>query len=323
MLPKCRVGSLLLIGMLVFINGCEKKPDNAWPDKPGKKVLTSFPPIHCFVINVTGDAAVVKPLLTTKGPHGHGEKTPLELKLATSCDAMFINGLTIDDSIGSQIKKATTNTNFNLVVLGDRLDKNKLLEGACQHDHKNEGHADHDHGYDPHVWLSASLARSMVASIRDEMKRIDPANAAGYDERAGKYIAKLEQLEQDGRALLKDKTERKIIAFHDSLQYFGQCYGIKVEGFIQKEPGTEPSRGELDELIKMCKEKKIRVIAVEPQYPRNTSAQTILSELKAAGIDASFVEIDPLETADESELSPDLYERKMRSNLENLAKVLR
>jgi ABC-type Zn uptake system ZnuABC Zn-binding protein ZnuA len=163
----------------------------------------------------------------------------------------------------------------------------------------------------------------MVAGIRDEMKRIDPAHAADYDARAAAYVAKLEKLEKDGIDMLKDKKERKIVAFHDSLRYFGDTFGITIADFIQPEPGVDPSGSQMKKLIEQCKSSNIRIIAVEPQYPRNTSAATILKELRDAGVDAQFVEIDPLETADEAELTPDLYERKMRSNLENLAKALR
>ena len=69
----------------------------------------------------------------------------------------------------------------------------------------------------------------------------------------------------------------------------------------------------------------LRVIAVEPQFPRNTSARVIRDELRSAQppIDAEFAEVDPLETCNPDELSADLYERKMRENLLNLTKVLR
>ena len=67
------------------------------------------------------------------------------------------------------------------------------------------------------------------------------------------------------------------------------------------------------------------MIAVEPQFPRNTAARVIRDELRAAKppVEAEFAEVDPLETCEASELSADLYERKMRENLENLTKALR
>jgi hypothetical protein len=47
-------------------------------------------------------------------------------------------------------------------------------------------------------------------------------------------------------------------------------------------------------------------------------------ELKNKGIaDAVLVEIDPLETALPTELSPGWYEEKMRENLDKLAEAMR
>ena len=311
----------LAIGLLLSSNGCSSKPDNVWPDKPGLKVLTSFPPIQCFVMNVAGDDATVKVLRTSEGAHHESDPAPLHLKLASKCDALFINGLELDDKMGNQIRKTCGKLNFNLIRLGDKIDKKLLLEGECHHDHAHHPGEEHDHGIDPHVWLSPKQAKTMVAAIRDELKRLDPPHAGGYDSRAEAYLAKLEQLEQDGLALLKDKKDRKILTHHDALGYFAQNFGLKIISQIQV-GDVEPGSKELTKIIDLAKKYGVRTIAVEPQFNRNTAAAVIKAELEKAGIGAVFVEVDTLETADEAELTADFYERKMRQNLENLAKAL-
>ena len=55
--------------------------------------------------------------------------------------------------------------------------------------------------------------------------------------------------------------------------------------------------------------------------PRISSAEEILKGLRRKGVaDAAMVEIDPLETCRADDLTPDWYERKMRQNLDALAK---
>ncbi len=70
----------------------------------------------------------------------------------------------------------------------------------------------------------------------------------------------------------------------------------------------------------------MRVIAVEPQYPKSTSAEILRKELAkpANNITVTMVEVDPLETADPPKDldDPHWYEGKMRHNLEELARVL-
>jgi zinc transport system substrate-binding protein len=166
----------------------------------------------------------------------------------------------------------------------------------------------------------------MVAGIRDELKRLDPDHAAGYDSRAAEYLKKLDRLEADGKAMLANKQERWIISFHDSLGYFGETYGIKIAGSIQVDPGKEPTTDKIQQIIKLSHRKGARVIAVEPQFSHHTSARVVrdaLRGLKENPVDAVFAEVDPFETCDEVELGPDQYEKVMRKNLAELARALR
>ena len=310
----------LACGLVLMLSSCEKKPTAVWPDRPGPKVLTTFAPLHCFALNVAGDDAVVKTLMTTKGPHDTGDASEEHLKLAAKCDVLFLNGLGIDDKLCEKVK-SSVKPDLNLFALGSRLGKDDLLEGECKHAHHKPGEK-HHHPTDPHVWLGPKQAKKMVAMIRDELTRIDPSHGEGYASRAAAYIAKLDQLERDGIEMMKNKTERQILTHHDSMQYFTDSFNLVIAGYITNE-GIEPGAERLNKIIAECKTYNCRVIAVEPQFPRNSAAMTILNELKQAGVDAEFVVVDPLETADEKELTADFYERKMRQNLKNLANALR
>src|SRR5207248_10497082 len=102
-----------------------------------------------------------------------------------------------------------------------------LGEGSWHHEDADD-HADHEHGMDPHVWLSPDHAVYLVEGIRDELKGADPAHAADYDRRAAEYVAKLKKLKEDGVALLKDKKDRKLVTFHDSMAYFAKSFDLNI-----------------------------------------------------------------------------------------------
>jgi ABC-type Zn uptake system ZnuABC Zn-binding protein ZnuA len=211
------------------------------------------------------------------------------------------------------------NPKWNVVNLGE-TDEGWLCE-RINHDHSKGGTTS---TASTHVWLLRCA--KMVEGIRDELKRIDPDHAAGYESRADAYLKKLDALEADGKAMLANKQEKWIVTFHDSLAYFGQTYGLKIATSIQVDPGKEPTNDKLKEIIKTCQKRNARVIAVEPQFSSHTSARVIrdaLRGLKEDPIEAVFVEIDPLETCDERDLGADLYEKTMRRNLVELAKVLK
>lgn len=301
--------------------GCASIPD-PWEDRPGPRVLTSFVPIWCFAKNVAGDDAQVRIVATERGPH-HFDPSPRDVLVAKRADLFLINGLMLDDPIAKRMKKGAGNSNLKICPIGEAIPESQLREGGCNcakegHDHDHESHGK----YDPHVWLGIPEAIKMVERIRDELKEVDPSHAAGYDARATAYIGKLNALAEEGRAMLKSKTDRRMLTFHDSLFYFARTFDLTIVDSIQVAPGIDPGDKKLEELINVCTKEKVRFISVEPQYPANTHAKLILNALKKQKIDAQFIEIDPLETARPADLTPDMYETRMRANLKNLADAL-
>jgi ABC-type Zn uptake system ZnuABC Zn-binding protein ZnuA len=313
----------LLIGsLLLAATGCGSK-DSAWDAaKPGPKVVVSFAPIYCIAANVAGPDAQVKNVMTTSGPHEFNP-SDTDARLLANADVLIINGLDLDNAVAETMKRGSGNKNLRLLDLGSKIPEDKLLQGECHHDHPGHQH-DHEHGHDPHIWLSPDMAITMTEAIRDELKSLDAAHAAGYDQRAAEFISKLRKLKDDGRALLKDKKDRKLVTYHESLNYFAKAYDLEVAGVVEKKPGVEPTIDEINALVKLCTEKQVRLIAVEPQYGTNTSAKAILDALKHKKInDPALVEIDPLETVTPAALTPDWYEKKMRANLEALRDAMK
>jgi ABC-type Zn uptake system ZnuABC Zn-binding protein ZnuA len=315
------VGLVDLLPLVFFVGGCAS--DDPWKDTRGPKVAVSFAPLYCFAANVAGEDAVVKDVMTTAGPH-HFNPTDADARLLRKADVLFINGLGLDTEVAATLKRGSGNRKLKVIELGAKIPANQLLAGS-QHEreHGHEGHH-HDSPYDPHLWLSPDQAIVMVEAVRDELKGIDPDHAAGYEARAAAYVAKLRQLKTDGLKMLANKTDRKIVTFHESLAYFAEAFDLKIVGVVEKRPGVEPTDEEIRELIATCKDKQARLIAVEPQYSSNTSARTIRDRLAKEGIpDPDLVEIDPLETVTADDLTPDWYERKMRQNLDALSQKMK
>lgn len=320
-LRRVLLPTLAFAALFATLPGCGSG-DTGWPDRPGKKIVVSFAPIYCFVANVAGDDAVVRNIMTGSGPH-HFNPTDVEARMASKADLFFINGLGIDDLKADTIKRNSRNRSVDVIALGDAIPENKRLQGVCMHDHGHDH--DHYHGTDPHAWLAPDRAVMMVERVRDRLKEADPTHAADYDRRAAEYIVKLRKLHSDGLHQLDGKTDRNLVSFHDSLSYFADAFNLKVVGVVQKTPGQEPNDDELRKLQQLCTgSPKVRLIAVEPQYSTVTSAETVLSNLRRNGVaDAAMVEIDPLETCRADELNPGWYEKKMRENLDALAKAMK
>ena len=317
------VAALAAVLPLLLLGGCtaRKSGDSDWPDKPGPKVVVSFAPLYCFAANVAGEDATVKNIMTTTGPHDFNP-TADHVRLVTKADILFAVGLGLDPQT-EQMQQNSGNSNLKLSKVGEVIPKDKRCESMCTHVHKPG--EKHEHGDDPHVWLSPDLAVLMVNKIRDDLKEADPAHAAGYDKRAADYVEKLNALKAYGVDKLKGKKDNRLVTFHDSLAYFSQTYGLEIRGVLTQKAGQEPDDKEMRKLIRLCSDenKPTRVIAVEPQYSNSNSGETLRKELVAKGVkNPVLVEIDTLETVKPDELTLTWYEEKMRKNLDALAAAL-
>lgn len=303
---------------------CNHSPD-VWDKKPGLKVMTSFVPIYCFAANVAGDDAQVQCLLTTTGPHDY-QPSPRDTKKLHQADLFFINGLDLDERFARSLKEGCDNPKLEVIELGEALPKDLLLKMDL-----GPAHAGHGHGeFDPHAWLGVPQAVVMVEQIRDKLSEKDPAHKDGYHKRAGEYVARLKKIQEDGKKALGEKQDPNVVSFHESLGYFEAMFNDKdrkrlnVVASIEPVAGTEPDPKRIENIVKLCREKNVRLIAVEPQYPQNTSAATLRQALIDKGVkDAEFVVVDPIETVKPDELKADYYEKKMRENLDNLSKSMK
>ena len=327
LLAKVAGVALLAATVPLVLVGCGRgvnKDADPWEGSGDKKkVVVSFAPLYCFVANVAGEDAVVKNVMTTTGPHDFNP-TEQDVRLASKADIFFTVGLGLDERQAELMKKGSGNTNLKLIELAEKLPKDKLCEGHCDHaDHKNDPH--HKHDLDPHVWLSPDHAALLVNAIRDELKAADPAHAAGYDARAAAYVAKLNDLKTYGLDLLKGKKDNRIVSFHDSMAYFAEAYKLDVRAVLTQKPGVDPDDKQFKKLIRIATDetKPTRIIVVEPQYSTSNAGETLRKELAAKGVkDPQLVEFDTLETVKPDDLKPDWYEKKMRANLAALAEKL-
>jgi zinc transport system substrate-binding protein len=310
-------GAFVLIAML---QGCSTAV-NHWATAPGSpRVLTSFAPLYCFTKNVSGDGVGVLCLLSDKGPHEYESSAGDAIKLRTA-DLFVINGLGLEEFV-EKLVNSSGKKSLIVARVGEAVAEKSRL--PLEHNHaKDKDHAGHHHHgeFDPHVWLGIPEAKAMVEKIRDELTKVNPERKDVYAKNAVDYLAKLDALQEYGNQRLG--KHRKVITMHDSMGYFAKSFGIDVVGSIQINPGEEPAGPKLAELIKKGSEQGVNVICIEPQYPRSI-AETLRNGLISKGVKGvEIVEFDPIETAEPGQLDAGYYERRMRENIDNLAKHLK
>src|SRR5262249_34325685 len=146
----------------------------------------------------------------SKGPHGY-EPVPADSLKAKKADVFFAIGLGLDEFTG-KIVNSSGNKKVKVVEVGEMAG---AIKEENEHGKEEKGGHDHHHGdSDPHVWLGIPESIKMVNAIRDSLQEIDPKNKEAYAKRAAAYVKELEKLLADGKAELKNKKNKKLIATH-------------------------------------------------------------------------------------------------------------
>jgi zinc transport system substrate-binding protein len=128
--------------------------------------------------------------------------------------------------------------------------------------------------------------RRQAETIHDCLARLDPGHREAYREGLERFLAEVEALHEELRALFRGKEGAAFMVFHPSWGYFARTYGLhQVPVEVE---GKSPKPAQLADFIRQARELDIRVIFVQPQFSTR-SAETI-----ARAIDGRVVVADPL-----------------------------
>ncbi len=262
------------------------------------KVVCSFYPMYVMALNVVGDTPGVRVECMTQGPVGclHDyQLTPADLKRLGTARVFIANGAGMESFLDKALQQSP---------------KLKLIEASKGLKLAFNGN--------PHLWVSLSGAIGETKNIAHGLAAADPAHAATYEANAAKYVAQLEQLRQEMHAALDGLKHRDIITFHEAFPYFASEFDLNVVGVVEREPGSEPSAGELAKTIKLVRHNQVRALFAEPQYP-GKSAEVIYRE---TGVPVRS--LDPGVTGpQEPAKARDAYLQAMRNNLSVLVAALK
>ena len=261
------------------------------------KVLTSFYPMYVMALNVVGDTPGVNVECMTGAFTGclHDyQLTPANMKTLAGADVFIANGAGMETFIAKALKQAP-----HLKVIEASQGIKLAFAG------------------NPHVWVSIGGAMAETRNIARGLAAADPAHAAAYESNAANYVARLETLRQEMHAALDGFKQREIITFHEAFPYFADEFHLKVVGVVEREPGAEPSAGELAQTIQLVRKSKVKALFAEPQYPAKSAALI----QRETGVPVSI--LDPAVTGPlEPAKARDSYLRAMEDNLKALAKAL-
>ena len=138
--------------------------------------------------------------------------------------------------------------------------------------------AAHDHGSDPHVWLSPRAMRAAAPDVEAALERLDPAGAPLYRANLRTTLAEIDRLDAELRQELAELRQPRFLVYHPAWGYFARDYGLQQVAI--ETDGKEPSPRRLVELVEEARRSGTRTVFVQRgEYDR--PAQAIADELGA------------------------------------------
>lgn len=289
---------------------------------PQLHILASTFPIYQITRNVTlGVEGIALELMIPAAlgcPHDY-VLTPQDMDKLAKADLLIINGLGMEEFLGSPLKKA----NQRLQVIDSSHGIHDILQlDEQQHreadDGAHRGHEEehvHHAGANPHLFASPRMAAQLTKTISAALAAQLPTAAPALLANGQAYSRQLQQLADTMAKAGKELANNRIVTQHGIFDYLARDMGLEVVAVVQTHAGQNPSASELLALVATIKAQKAGAIFTEPQYPE-ALGQTIARE---TGITAA--RLDPV--ANGPERAPlDYYEQVMRTNLNTLEQAL-
>lgn len=292
---------IALTMMLTFLLiSCTKKEAAQTPyiEKP-VLILSSFYPMHIIAKNLTqGINSITAVNLTppqTGCLHDYQLK-PEDLVTMQNASYFIVNGAGMENFIQKVIDQYP---NMKIITASQNL---PLLKN------------DSDGEENPHLFVSVSAYIEQVKNVANQLSALDTLHAKQIQKNSNLYLEKLTVLKTKMHSVLDSVSNKNIVTFHEAFPYFAQEFNLNIAAIIEREPGSEPSAGELTETIKLIKKNKVKALFSEPQYSPK-AAETIAKEtgLKVYTLDPAVNGDDDL----------DAYIKIMEKNLETLKEALK
>ena len=269
--------------------------------------VASFYPIYAMALNLVQGIDGVT-VVNLAGPetgclHDYQLQTG-DMKVLAKSDVLLINGAGMESYL-PMIREA-----FPALPVTD------ASEGVIlpHTEHDDHDHDDHDHDVNAHIWLDVQNAVIMTHNLCEGMAQAWPEHRTALEANRDAYLLRLYALDKELKATLAPVQGQAIITFHEAFPYFAEAYGLIVEGVIAGDSGEEPSTRQIARTCDLVKEKGVKALFIEPQYPAK-SAETIARET-GAGI----FTLDPVVSGDGT---PESYEELMRKNAQVLTEALK
>ena len=224
------------------------------------RVVATTTVVADLVRQVGGERVSVESLMADGvDPHSY-RATPRDADRLLRADVIVASGLHLEGKLAQLLERLSRRR--NVVAVAEAVPEAKLLPIG-------------NGLFDPHVWFDAALWSHCPAVVAEALAKLDAAGAAGYQQRAEAYAARLQRLDAEVRDRLAGipTARRVLITAHDAFRYFGRAYGLEVVGVQGTSTESEAGLADMNRLVELVVSRGIPAVFVETSVAdRNVTA---------------------------------------------------
>jgi zinc/manganese transport system substrate-binding protein len=222
-------------------------------------VVATFSVIGDMVTRIAEDGVN---LTTIVGPDGDCElyKPSLaDAKTVADAKILFMNG--INDEFEPWLEPLLKQAKFT----GAKVVVSRGAKTIAAEEETTPGGKAKPAALDQHAWLDPKNGIVYVKNIAETLAKYDAANAATYRARAAAYAEELKALDAWAKAEMSaiPAGKRRILSSHDSLEYLGKAYNIRMISVNGWTNNAEPSAAELARLTQQVKQERVHALFLD------------------------------------------------------------
>jgi manganese/zinc/iron transport system substrate-binding protein len=237
------------------------------------QATTTTTMITDLVERVGGDEVEVTGLMGPGvDPHLY-EASQGDIEALQAADAVFYNGLFLEGQMEEILEQIGQRT--PTVRVTEAIPEDRLLESV-----------DYAGQNDPHVWFDVTMWQTTVDPVVEQLSELKPESAEDFEQRGEEYKQEMEEVHSyvEEEISTIPEGQRVMVTAHDAFRYFGEQYGVEVQGLQGLSTESEAGTGDVRELADFLVENEIPAVFVESSIPRR-NVEAVQAAAEAQGWD--------------------------------------
>lgn len=258
-MKKKRIKLFTSLVLLIILAGCSNSAGeesiNAAEEK--LQVVTTYSIIYDIVKNVGGDRVELHSLAPIgSNPHEY-EPLPLDVQKTTDADAVFYNGLNLEEG-NSWFEKLMGTAGKS----ADDAPVFRLSQGVEPMFLTTEGKEGEE---DPHAWLDIQNGIKYAENAKDALIEIDPEHAEEYEKNTQDYIGELEALHQKALDRYSEipQEQRIFVTSEGAFKYFSEAYDVTAEYIWEINQENQGTPQQITRILDIIEERDIQGLFLE------------------------------------------------------------